>query len=140
MDQPTNTPNQRNRGPVDLTSFPTTGAISPTFYFWYNNSLLVIQAFFSFVGITFSGVMLALGRDATIYLPLMTGLIMIWCPSPLSHKISQQPIPTPPPSSKTVRTPRTPQTTREPSNLLPPPNILRDTTDGLNQDTRLTVI
>jgi hypothetical protein len=123
-----------NRGPVDLTSFPTTGAISPAFYFWYNNSLLVIQALFSFVGITFSGVMLALGRDTTIYLPLLTGLIMIWCPSPLNHKISQQPAPPSPDRPRDIA----------PRSLLPPPppatpNILRDIDDELNQNMRVVV-
>lgn len=94
MEPSSNTNNTIPRDPLnDIEPFQTGGAVTPKFYFFYNNILMIIQALFSLIGIVFTGTMLVIGRDPSIYLPIMMGLIMTWIPSPLSHKIT--PINTP---------------------------------------------
>lgn len=48
-------------------------------------SLFAVQTFFSFIGVTFSIIMLSVGKDPSIYLPILTGIIGYWVPSPGSH-------------------------------------------------------
>lgn len=73
---------------TEMSPFPTAGAVTPSYYFWYNNSTMIIQAIFSLFLAVFTATMLAIGRDPTIYLPILTGITTIWIPSPLNHKIT----------------------------------------------------
>lgn len=57
--------------------------------FLYNNALLLIQTMISLLAISFCAAMLAIGRDPSIYLPVMTGCIGYFLPSPISHKVEQ---------------------------------------------------
>lgn len=50
------------------------------------NGLFLSQVFFSLVGVGFSMAMLVRGEDASIYLPIMTTIIGVWTPNPLSSK------------------------------------------------------
>jgi hypothetical protein len=61
--------------------------------------MLLAQIAFSVGGMIFSGAMLIRGEDASIYLPVMTGILGAWMPSPLQqfNKKNQQITgPTPP--------------------------------------------
>lgn len=54
--------------------------------FLSHNGLFLSQVFFSLVGVGFSIAMLVRGEDASIYLPIMTTIIGVWTPNPLSMK------------------------------------------------------
>lgn len=54
--------------------------------FMVHNGLFLSQVFFSLVGVGFSIGMLIRGEDASIYLPIMTTIIGVWTPNPLSNK------------------------------------------------------
>jgi hypothetical protein len=49
-----------------------------------SHGLFIGQFFFSLIGATFSIAMLVRGEDASIYLPVLSGIIGVWVPSPLS--------------------------------------------------------
>lgn len=46
------------------------------------SGLFIAQTAFSAIGVLFSISMLATGNDASIYLPILTGIIGYWVPSP----------------------------------------------------------
>lgn len=59
--------------------------------FLYNNALLMIQASISLFLMGFCSAMLIMGREASIYLPVMTGCAGFWLPSPIAHKVTEIP-------------------------------------------------
>jgi hypothetical protein len=54
--------------------------------FLNQNGLFLSQVFFSLVGTGFSIGMLIKGEDASIYLPILTTIIGVWTPNPLSMR------------------------------------------------------
>ena len=54
--------------------------------FLSQNGLFLSQVFFSLVGVGFSIGMLVKGEDASIYLPILTTIIGVWTPNPLSMR------------------------------------------------------
>lgn len=54
------------------------------------SSLFAVQTMFSLIGVGFSVGMLVAGNDASIYLPILTGIIGYWVPSPGSNFKSKQ--------------------------------------------------
>jgi hypothetical protein len=53
------------------------------------------QMGFSAVGLFFVGGMLAAGRDATVYLPILTSILFAWLPSPMNVASSLHTLPIP---------------------------------------------
>ena len=53
--------------------------------FIYNNALFCIQVLFSAIMIAFSITMLYIGKDASVYLPVLTSIIGFWLPSPIQN-------------------------------------------------------
>lgn len=49
------------------------------------NIVLWAQVFFSLAGFGFSMTMLLRGNDASIYLPVLTGILSAWMPSPIQQ-------------------------------------------------------
>lgn len=56
------------------------------YQFWYTNVTFVCQFLISMFGVSFCAAMLLKGYDSSIYLPIMTGIITIWIPSPITSK------------------------------------------------------
>ena len=56
------------------------------------------QAAFSGLGLAFSAIMLAMGKEPSIYLPIITSILFAWLPSPLPGAASP---PMSPPSAET---------------------------------------
>ena len=50
------------------------------------DSLFLTQVLFSAVAISFSITMLVIGRDASVYLPILTGTLGYWVPNPQSSQ------------------------------------------------------
>lgn len=50
-----------------------------------NNVVLSAQIAFSIGGLVFSALMLWNGKDASVYLPFMTGILSAWMPSPIQQ-------------------------------------------------------
>jgi hypothetical protein len=48
-----------------------------------------MQAGFSGVGVVFAAVMLLIGKEPSIYLPIFTSILFSWLPSPLSGSAGQ---------------------------------------------------
>lgn len=65
-----------------------------------NNVVLTAQIAFSIGGLVFSALMLWNGKDASVYLPFMTGILSAWMPSPIQqikqkNQLQQQVAPVP---------------------------------------------
>lgn len=50
------------------------------------HGLFISQFFFSLLGVGFSIGMLAKGEDPSVYLPVLSGIIGVWIPSPISQQ------------------------------------------------------
>lgn len=55
--------------------------------FFYNNSLFVAQICFGLFGLVFSAVMLGKGEPPAIYLPVLTGILGWFFPSPTNRNL-----------------------------------------------------
>lgn len=55
--------------------------------FFYNNSLFVAQICFGLFGLIFSAVMLGKGEPPAIYLPVLTGILGWFFPSPTNRNL-----------------------------------------------------
>ncbi len=59
--------------------------------FLAKNGLFIAQCFFSSVGVGFSIAMLIRDKDPSIYLPILTSILGVWTPNPLTvHKDQRQ--------------------------------------------------
>lgn len=56
-----------------------------------NNVVLSAQIAFSIGGLVFSALMLWNGKDASVYLPFMTGILSAWMPSPIQQINQKKP-------------------------------------------------
>lgn len=54
-----------------------------------NNIILTSQILISFTTLAFSMYMLYIGKDAGVYLPIITTVLSTWTPSPAQHFKSQ---------------------------------------------------
>lgn len=54
--------------------------------FMTHHGLFISQVCFSFIGVGFSIAMLSSGKDPSIYLPILTTIIGVWTPNPLSNR------------------------------------------------------
>lgn len=52
--------------------------------------MLIAQVLFSVGGLMFSGAMLIKGKDASVYLPVLTGILGAWMPSPIQQLDNQR--------------------------------------------------
>ena len=50
--------------------------------FFYTNLVFLAQFMFSLFGAAFCASMLYVGKDATVYLPILTSIISVWIPNP----------------------------------------------------------
>lgn len=82
--------------------------------FLYNNALFTIQVVFSALVMSFSITMLYIGKDPSIYLPVLTSIIGFWLPSP-AQTLKQLPAPVPQPLPESV----TPVAALVPSSAVP---------------------
>jgi hypothetical protein len=57
------------------------------YHFWHNNALFITQVMFGLLAFVFSASMLISGKDPGIYLPIMTGVLGYFLPSPINHKV-----------------------------------------------------
>lgn len=53
------------------------------------HGLFLSQLFFSTVGMAFSIAMLVNDKDASVYLPILTTIVGVWIPSPMSRQNNQ---------------------------------------------------
>jgi hypothetical protein len=54
--------------------------------FMYLNAVFLMQSIVSLFGLGFTASMLIVGRDPATYLPILTGILFFWCPSPMQQK------------------------------------------------------
>lgn len=78
-----------------------------TAYFAPNTSLFGMQLLVSVVGLVVSTGMLFMGRDAAVYLPILTSIIGYWLPAP------KQPAAAAPPPTPAALPPPTPAPTAQ---------------------------